>query len=215
MKTIHVKNMKALLVHASETIIENEPLLTKIDTVIGDGDHGIGMKRGFMAVKKMLEKKEFLEMDTLCKSTGIELLKSMGGASGVIFGTMFLGGISHMPHENFADLNQIASYFADGEAAIERRGKTKPGQKTMLDALMPAISAMKQVAENSGEIRTLFEEGYKGALQGMEASKTMQSRVGRSKNFHESTIGLPDPGAVSTSLIFKAFAEEIVKCEEC
>ena len=103
MKKIYVKNMQKLLLCAADKIIENESYLTQIDTIIGDGDHGTGMKRGFTALKKMLKSEEFREMDTLCKMTGMELLKSMGGASGVIYGTMFLGGIQCMPHEAYAD----------------------------------------------------------------------------------------------------------------
>ncbi len=214
MKKIYVKNMQKLLLCAADKIIENESYLTQIDTIIGDGDHGIGMKRGFTALKKMLKSEEFREMDTLCKMTGMELLKSMGGASGVIYGTMFLGGIQCMPHEAYADCYQFISWLSEGEASIERRGKTKPGQKTMLDALMPAVTAMRQASELSDDIVQILQAGYSGASRGVEESKKMQSRAGRSKNFCGETIGLPDPGAVSTSFIFEAFAEEIKKCEE-
>ena len=182
MEKIYVKDMQKLLLGAAEKIIENESYLTKIDMAIGDGDHGIGMKRGFTALKKMLEDQEFQEIDTLCRAAGIELLKSMGGASGVIYGTMLLGGIRHMPHGPYADVQQMISWFAEGEASIERRGKTKPGQKTMLDALMPAVTAMQQAGKSSDDIVQILQSGYRGAFQGMEDSKKMQSRAGRSKN---------------------------------
>ncbi|MCI9298563.1 MAG: dihydroxyacetone kinase subunit L [Lachnospiraceae bacterium] len=213
MKKIYVKEMRRLLLCAADKIIEKEPYLTELDMAIGDGDHGTGMKRGFTALKKMLECEEFREMDTLCKAVGVELLKSMGGASGVIFGTMFLGGIRYLPHEPYADCSQLVQWLSEGEASVERRGKTKPGQKTMLDALMPAVTAMGRSCRSSDDIVRMLQAGSEGAIQGMEESKGMRSRAGRSKNFREETIGLPDPGAVSTSLIFEAFAEEIKKCE--
>ena len=79
----------------------------------------------------------------------------------------------------------------------------------MIDALVPAAEEMRQVALKDGDIKEMFGAAYEGAMRGVEASKSMQSRVGRSKNFRDATIGLPDPGAVSTSLIFKALFENL------
>lgn len=211
MEKIDVNTMKQMLIRASEMIIEKEPYLTEIDTVIGDGDHGKGMKRGFTALKNLLKGTEYSELDTLCREAGLELLKSMGGASGVIFGTMFLGGVNVLPHEYQADTAHIVSYFEEGEKAVERRGRTKPGQKTMLDAFYPAVVAMKTAADRGEILEAVFEEGARGAAEGAEASSRLKSEVGRSKNFHEASVGLPDPGAVSTSLIFAAFADELRK----
>lgn len=209
MKELSAEMFQRMLSSAVRCIIQNEPYLTEIDSVIGDGDHGTGMKRGCEAVLYLLSNKQYKYIDDLCYEVSIEFIRSMGGASGVIFGTMFLGGISCLPHEDRAVSGQISSYFMSGEQAIERRGKGKPGQKTMLDALYPACVAMKKAAENSEDIVLLFQEAYKGALQGVEKSKILKSQKGRSKNFGERTIGLPDPGAVSTSLFFKAFYETI------
>lgn len=209
MKELSVEMFQRMLSNAAQCVIQNEPYLTDIDSVIGDGDHGTGMKRGCEAVFRLLTNKRYKYMDDLCYEVSIEFIRSMGGASGVIFGTMFLGGISCLPHEGKAVPGQISSYFMGGEQAIERRGKGKPGQKTMLDALYPACTAMKKAAEDSKDIVFLFQEAYKGALEGVEKSKTLKSQKGRSKNFGEKTIGLPDPGAVSTSLLFKAFYETI------
>lgn len=209
MKELRVELFQRMLISAAQCIIQNEPYLTEIDSVIGDGDHGTGMKRGCQAVFRLLTDKQYKYVDDLCYEVSIEFIRSMGGASGVIFGTMFLGGISCLPHENQAVPCQISSYFMGGERAIEKRGKGKPGQKTMLDALYPACVAMKKAAEDSEDMVFLFQEAYKGALQGVEKSKTLKSQKGRSKNFGEKTIGLPDPGAVSTSLLFRAFYETI------
>ncbi len=211
MKRLDVREFQKMIENASKIIIANEPYLTEIDTVIGDGDHGIGMKRGFSALCRMLEKQEFYEVDSLCKAVGIELVKSMGGASGVIFGTMFIGGLSKLPHENSCSLNQIAAYFEEGEKAIERRGKAGAGQKTMLDALIPAVESLKRSAGLEEEMEGAFLKACNAALEGVKASECMESKIGRSKNFREAAIGLPDPGAVSTSLIFKAFYEELIK----
>lgn len=205
MGKVTAQQLKVMMLHVAQVIVENEPYLTEIDTVIGDGDHGTGMKRGFSALNAALETYEPSTVRDLFKAVGMELVKTMGGASGVIFGTMFIGGLDCLPQGMEVGAPELAAFFTEGMEAIERRGKARPGQKTMLDALAPAVDAMKRAS--SGTPRQALEAAYKAALEGVEASKSMQSRVGRSKNFREESLGLPDPGAVSTSLIFRALYE--------
>ncbi|MEM1483798.1 dihydroxyacetone kinase subunit DhaL [Oscillospiraceae bacterium PP1C4] len=209
MKTITVTTLQRMMIHVADEIIANESYLTEVDTVIGDGDHGIGMKRGFQALKNMLEKTAFDTVDFLLKAVGIELVKTMGGASGVIFGTMFIGGLNKLSPSDTISLDELAAYFDEGVSAIKRRGKAKAGEKTMLDALIPAVESLKQSAEEQSDMQDALEKAYTMAEGGVEASKSMKSRVGRSKNFQDATLGLPDPGAISTSLIFKALFEGV------
>ncbi|MEI3412551.1 MAG: dihydroxyacetone kinase subunit L [Blautia sp.] len=173
--------------------------------MIGDGDHGEGMKRGCEALIKLLEANQYDYVDDLCYAVSIELIRTMGGASGIIFGTMFFGGIDCLGHQKDVTASQLADYFCDGEQEIERRGKSKPGQKTMLDALYPACMEMKKAASETENIKEVLTRGYKAAIQGVEDSKNLRSRIGRSKNFKEKTLGLPDPGAVSVSFWFEGF----------
>ncbi|MGN0672667.1 MAG: dihydroxyacetone kinase subunit DhaL [Anaerovoracaceae bacterium] len=203
MRTVDVSVMHEMFISAAECIIEKEPYLTEIDSIIGDGDHGTGMKRGFTAVKGMLERNTYDSMPELVKAVSIELIRSMGGASGVIFGTMFFGGISRLTEDSKADISELADYFYEGEKAIEKRGKSSPGQKTMLDALYPAVCAMK--AYDGDDAAEFFEAAWRAAAAGAEESRKLISRKGRSSNFGDECIGLPDPGAVSTSIIFEAF----------
>lgn len=212
MGQIKIETLQEMFLHGADRIIEKEPYLTEIDSVIGDGDHGTGMKRGFSAVKRMLAERTFCYADELCQSVSLELIKSMGGASGVIFGTMFFGGIGRLPHKGAVSAEELADYFYDGEQAIERRGRSKPGQKTMLDALYPAVCAMKgRGGQGAAE---MFAAAYQAALEGVEESKSILPKVGRSKNFREEALGLPDPGAVSVSCLFQAFSEVLTKDTE-
>lgn len=194
-----------MFLRSARLIIEKEPYLTEIDSVIGDGDHGEGMKRGCEALIKFLEANQYDYVDDLCYAVSIELIRTMGGASGIIFGTMFFGGIDCLGHQKDVTASQLADYFCDGEQEIERRGKSKPGQKTMLDALYPACMEMKKAASETENIKEVLTRGYKAAIQGVEDSKNLRSRIGRSKNFKEKTLGLPDPGAVSVSFWFEGF----------
>lgn len=211
MKTLNVYELQEILKHVAKTIVENEPYLTEIDSRIGDGDHGIGMKRGFGTVGRKLETEEYGKIDELCATTGMELLKSMGGASGVIFCTLFFAGSGMLSSGETVDLETLACYFEAGEKAIEKRERAEPGQKTMLDALDPAVRELKKAAAADLEIETAFAHAYVKACEGVEMSKKMHPVMGRAKNFHEMALGYPDPGAVSTSLIFKAFSEKTLE----
>ena len=194
-----------MFLRSARLIIEKEPYLTEIDSVIGDGAQGEGLKRGCEALIKLLEANQYDYVDDLCYAVSIELIRTMGGASGIIFGTMFFGGIDCLGHQKDVTASQLADYFCDGEQEIERRGKSKPGQKTMLDALYPACMEMKKAASETENIKEVLTRGYKAAIQGVEDSKNLRSRIGRSKNFKEKTLGLPDPGAVSVSFWFEGF----------
>lgn len=215
MENLNVAVFQKMFISAAEYVISREPYLTEIDSVIGDGDHGIGMKRGCEALIRLLNEKKYQYIDDLCQAVSMELIKTMGGASGVIFGTMFFGGISCLPHEETVSAKQLAAYFMNGERSVERRGKAKPGQKTMLDALYPACVAMNEAAEVSGDVEKLFMAGYDGACKGVENSKKVRSQTGRSRNFGDKTVGLPDPGAVSTSFLFEAFCKTFKGEVEC
>lgn len=214
MERLYVEQFQKMFICGADLIIEKEPYLTEIDSVIGDGDHGIGMKRGCEALKKLLENKKYSYVDDLCYGVSTELIKTMGGASGIIFGTMFFGGLSRLSHREYAEARELSGYFMEGEQSIERRGKARPGQKTMLDALYPACIAMEHAADQSADVVFLFKAGYEAAAQGAEDSRMLKSRMGRSKNFKEKTLGLPDPGAVSASLWFQAFYETVVRWEK-
>ena len=114
MEYLSAKTMKLMIENAATAIIGSEPYLTDIDKKIGDGDHGIAMQRGFAAVKQMLLLADTRYMDDLLYQTGVELIKTMGGASGVIFGTMFIGGIQQIPHSESVSAVQLCNYFKCG-----------------------------------------------------------------------------------------------------
>ena len=188
--------------------------MTDIDKKIGDGDHGIAMQRGFAAVKQMLLLADTRYMDDLLYQTGVELIKTMGGASGVIFGTMFIGGIQQIPHSESVSAVQLCNYFKCGETEIERRGRSGPGQKTMLDALCPACEAMKEYVLSNCDVVGMFAEAASAAKRGVDTSRYLKPLKGRSRNFDVCALGIPDPGAVSTSIIFTSFYHSLLGDQE-
>lgn len=207
MNTITTTQLQEALLHACDVIIDAEGMLTELDTIIGDGDHGIGMKTGFSALRTLLQEQQFTDAFTLLKESGMMLIKVMGGTSGVIFGTMFIGGLSAVKDKNPITVQDFAQYIDQGTKAISVRGKVDRGAKTMYDALAEARDSMLNAAAQDADVHAFFLAGAEGAERGAEATKPMQSRMGRSKNFRDRTVGHPDSGAVSTSLIFRALSD--------
>ena len=199
--------LRCMMAAVSEKIIENEGYLTELDTLIGDGDHGKGMKRGFTALKDMLSKEEFEEPAALMRASGIELLKTIGGASGVLFGTLFISGVESLNDIRRVDLMVFAKYMDKGVRSICERGNTAQGEKTMVDALIPAVGALEAAAKAGLDLNEGLSVAYSAAAAGAEATKDMIPVKGRAKNFAKKALGVPDPGAVSVTLIFEAMYE--------
>lgn len=213
MKHLTVNQFRAALDHICDLIIAAEPELTRIDNIVGDGDHGFGMYDGFSELKKELATGiQFETLRDLARYTGMVLVKSMGGASGVIFGTLFIGGVDALtaPDGSFlteVDAEGLRRYFRLGAEAISHRGKAKANDRTMLDALLWAADAMEST--DTEDVAELLKAGWDGACAGAEATKNMIPRLGRTKNFRDKALGWPDPGAISTSIIFRGFYESV------
>jgi phosphoenolpyruvate---glycerone phosphotransferase subunit DhaL len=188
----------------ADRIIENEPMLSGADRDLGDGDHGLGMKRGMEAVKEKLAGGAE-NIEKAFSNTGMAMMSSMGGASGAIFGTLWrAGGKSLAGRESF-DANGLADLLKAGLDGVMARGGAKPGDKTMIDALHPA-------SEKAQEVRSLplteaLNAVAAAAEAGKEASKAMVATMGRAKTLGEASIGFPDAGACSVAVIFHAMAE--------
>lgn len=201
--------LQEMLLKVSEKIVASEPLLTELDTIIGDGDHGFGMRTGFSAVAKELTGRAWQSPYDLFKDSGMTLIRVMGGTSGVIFGTLFIGGLSVLEGKETLSVQDFADYIDMGTKSIARRGRTSRGDKTMYDALIEASESLLASASAKESFETAFAKAYEAAKRGVENTKSMLSKKGRSKNFKDKTLGHPDTGAVSVSLIFEAFHETI------
>jgi len=211
MEYLTEKQLRDALIYTCDLMVASEPMLTELDSIIGDGDHGIGMRDGFSDLREKLVSCCFPNLYELLLETGTQLVKSMGGASGVIFGTLFIGGRDAVKGKDRVNADDLILFFQESAINIARRGRTGPGDRTMLDALLPAIESMKEARKLTNNIETILEAAHRGALQGVENTKNMIPRLGRAKNFREKAIGYADPGAVSLSIIFKGLCEGIHK----
>ncbi|MDD3141066.1 MAG: dihydroxyacetone kinase subunit DhaL [Lachnospiraceae bacterium] len=210
MKTLTIEQTTDMLILVCDEIIKSKPLLTEIDSKIGDGDHGIGMEGGMKKAKEALQsKRPFPDINSVFKTTGMEMLNSMGGASGVIFGSMFLGGIKGLDKKEALDGVVLTRIMKGSLAAIQERGKASVGDKTMVDALAPAVTAMEAVEEE--DLKVVLEAAKNAAAEGVENTKNYIAKFGRAKSLMERAVGYQDAGATSVFIIFKTMYEYLCK----
>ena len=200
-----VKETQEMFICVSKKMVDIKDDLTQADKAIGDGDHGIGMARGFEAVGQKLETQSFTSVGELFKSIGMTLMTSIGGAAGAVFGTFFRGAGKNTGDRTELDSQALCLALRDGLQAVKDRGKAKPGDKTMVDALEPAavISAEMVAVPVYEALKDICE----AARQGMEKTKEMVATLGKAKPLGERSLGHADPGALSTYLIFKYMLE--------
>lgn len=204
---MNTPQLKQMMLSTAHQMIACEPMLTELDQAIGDGDHGIGMKRGFSALVKLINDQTFqpLNVGECWIQMGTTLMTSMGGASGAVFGTLFRAGGKSLAGETEFSSVSLARWLNQGWLAVHARGGAKPGDKTMVDALAAAAGVA-----NSAQSLSLSEaltRCAEAADQGAERTKMMVASFGRAKNLGDRAIGHCDPGAVSMALILRFMAQ--------
>ncbi len=207
LNALNPNQVKDMFLYVGEKVIESKPLLTKIDSAIGDGDHGIGMSVGFTKADENLKANEMTTVNDVFKTIGMSMISSMGGASGVIFGTMFVGGIKGLEPKESLNLKLLAEIFEKALVAIKTRGKAEIGDKTMIDAFQPAVEALKASSVTEDSLLDGLRKAENAALEGVEATKDYIAKFGRAKSLGERAVGHQDAGATTVSIIFKSMKE--------
>ena len=194
---LDTERKKALISAVANSILAHVDELTMLDQAIGDGDHGYNMKRGFEAVLADAETLSAKPLPDFLRGIGMKLVSTVGGASGPLYGTLFMA----LGKELSAEPSREATVSAFGAAilAVKARGKSDAGQKTMLDVLVPAHEAMAQGAEATAIKKT--------AAQAASATVPMRATRGRASFLGERSIGHMDPGARSSSLMIAALCD--------
>ena len=188
-------------------IEEHRAELVRLDTAIGDGDHGTNMDRG---MRKVLEKVDGLEGEDIgatLKAVGMALVSSVGGAAGPLYGTLFLQMGTATAGRESLDLEGWTAALEAGANGVQTRGKAQRGDKTMLDALMPALEALQSAADDGAGLPEALARSAGAARAGMEATIPMEARKGRASYLGPRSVGHQDPGATSTHMLLQAAAE--------
>jgi dihydroxyacetone kinase-like protein len=200
-KELNVAQVNEAFAFIADNMVASKERLTQADQAIGDGDHGIGMARGFEAVKVVLTEKPPTKVEEVFMTTGTTLLSSIGGASGAIFGSFFMGAAKGLKGCEALDAVSFKNAVVTGLEMVKKRGKAQIGDKTMVDALEPAADAAAQYKGDS--LSELTEIVHTAAHAGMEKTKTFTAKIGKAKTLGDRTIGFADPGAISITLIFQ------------
>ena len=195
-KPLFVEMIKEL----AAIVEEKKDYLTKLDSTIGDGDHGVNLSIGFREVTKNLSLWEQEPLDVLWRKVGMAILGKVGGSAGPLYGSFFMKFGEVAKGKEAITFHDFYSMFEAGIAAIEARGKAVVGEKTMVDALRPGLDAFGHALEKKLEPLKAFQQFVEAADQGAQATVPIIAKKGRAMRLGERAIGHMDPGAASASL---------------
>lgn len=198
----------------ADVIEVNKIYLTELDAAIGDGDHGFNMSRGFEAVKAKLRSDQAEDIGEILKQVGMTLVSNVGGASGPLYGTAFMKAGVEAKEKVSIDINDYLKIIEAALEGIKMRGKATAGEKTMIDAIEPALIAMKTAKALDLPLLQILKDGKEAALEGVAYTKTIIATKGRASYLGERSIGHQDAGATSSYLMLNAVYEEVKRIVE-
>ena len=200
------KTFRAWICETARLVVDNVDHLTHLDAAIGDADHGINLRRGFQAAVTMLDETEPSTPGGVLSTVGRALVSKTGGASGPLYGTGFRQAAKTLGEDVDVSALQLGAALRAALASIQQLGAATDGDKTMVDALDPAVSAYQVVIDTGGDLAEATRAAADAAVRGLRETVAMQARKGRASYLGARTIGHEDPGAASTVLIMRALA---------
>jgi phosphoenolpyruvate---glycerone phosphotransferase subunit DhaL len=190
-------------------VSENKDYLTELDAAIGDADHGSNLDRGMTAAVAALDELGPTAAGPLFSKVGMTLVSTVGGASGPLFGTLFLRMGTSLGDTDSVGVGQVAAALRAGLDGVEARGKAQPGDKTMYDALSPAVEALDQAVGEGTDLGEGLGRARDAAAEGRDATVPMLARKGRASYLGERSVGHQDPGATSVALLMQAAVDTV------
>ena len=200
MSAIAAEDLSALIRAMAERVASERNALNRLDAALGDGDHGTSISAAFAEAVTAIEALEQPSPSAIWLATAKALMNRMGGASGAIFGSFFLKGVANLRDLNWISHNSMAGLLTAGLDSVKARGKASIGDKTMVDALEPAVAGFG-AADDFG---SAWAAAAKAARAGAESTRGLVARQGRAKFLGERAVGHPDPGATTIALMFEA-----------
>lgn len=206
MQNLNLESLKKMFALAASTISENEAELCRLDAACGDGDHGVAIKGAICAANEALQSAADLK-NGICDA-GFAAMSNSNGSTSSIYGSLLMG-VSDGVKDGAESLSaeELASAFQAGLDSMRATVKGDVGDKTVFDALIPAIEAMR----GANSVSELFERAAAAAKKGAESTRNLRARFGRAHNLAEKSVGTLDPGAVSNAMIFEAFSKALNK----
>lgn len=208
-ETLGYGDIARMIQGAVERIRANHERLSQLDSALGDGDHGSAMLRAVEAAEKAVQEAQGTDAPALLQAVAWGIMGAAGGAPGPLLGSFFLGLGEAAGEDGQRDGTRVADMFAAGLAGVQKQTKAQVGDKTMIDALVPAVAAIRSAAEADEPIGAALRQAAEAAAAGAESTREMLSKFGKARHMGERTRGHVDPGATSVQLIFEGFADAL------
>ena len=206
-KTVSADAVLRWLQNSAETFEQHKDELTQLDAAIGDADHGANMARGFNAVSGKLAELKGKDIGTVFKTVAMTLISTVGGASGPLYGTLFLQSVSGANGKSELTHQELYSVLSSGLHGLMNRGKAAVGEKTMVDALVPALDALKPQGEDT--LTAGIDRAVAAAKEGADSTIPLVAKKGRSSYLGERSAGHLDPGAASSVMLLEALQKAV------
>ena len=202
MDKLTIADFKAMMNKALENIKAREEEFSKLDAVIGDGDHGTAIVTALSCIVRSAQ--QGTEFKSMLMDMGMNVMLEVSGSTSTLLGALFLG-MSDCAEGTELDAEGVKKMFAGGLANVKQLTSAQVGDKTMMDALIPAVEAIQNCPSN--DIKEVLQAGAKAALAGAESTIQLKANFGRARNYGERSVGYMDSGAASWSCMFASFAE--------
>jgi dihydroxyacetone kinase-like protein len=210
--TISTQDLIAMFIAVADAIEANKDHLSELDGIIGDADHGVSMGIGFSAVRDAVSQIDAsAEPVTVFNTAAKSFLNAVGASSGPLYATAFMRAGAAIKGKTELDRDDMVAVLAAMAKGIQDRGKAERGDKTMVDAWLPAVEAINEAAQNGASVGSCLDAAAKAAHEGAEATKAMLASKGRAARLGERSLGHIDPGAASTALIVRTIADHFAR----
>ncbi len=209
MDRFEVADLPSIVTRIAGTMAEKKEELIQLDGAMGDGDLGLTMERGFTAANEETQKGDEQDAGKLLMKVGIAIARAAPSTMGTLVGSGFMSGGKAVMGKTALGGQDLAAFFEAFTAGIMQRGKSKPGEKTIVDVLVPASKALSDAAAAGVSLPDALRRLQEGAAQGLAASKKMIAQHGRLAYYHEQSKGRDDPGAVACAYILQGFVDHV------
>ncbi len=207
------KTLRVWVALAAAQLLEAKSHLTDLDAAIGDADHGINIARGFAAADEKLAESAEDDLGVLCKQVGMTLMSAVGGASGMLYGNFFLRAATVAAGKTELNDSELLALLQAGCDGIIQRGRAEAGDKTMVDAWLPALAALGASLHDGRDLVAALRDSVAAAESGMNATIPLQARKGRASYLGPRSSGHMDPGAASSYILLRALLNAVVRTQ--
>ena len=208
-QTIDAQQSIKIIAAMARAIAERQDELSALDSTVGDGDHGMNMAMALQEAAQQVSQLENSTPEAVCRTAGRAIQNSVGGASGLLFGSFFVGASRTIKDKQHLTLADVAEMLAAGLAEVQKRGQAQPGDRTLVDALAPAITTAQAAVDDNLSLDEALQRIAQAAQTGAEATRYMVAKHGRAKYLGERSRGFQDAGATSMALMLSAWAEQV------